>query len=180
MFDNNHFDLMVSNRTYTVNREIDNEMETDFIDFFSRVNNLDIDKLAPKPVQIYINSYGGYLESGLSIANFIEKSAIPMITINAGMAASAATLISIAGKERYAFETSFFMLHQLKHYSYATATNTVIQAKYIQKLNETTRNFYKKRTNLPKKILDDIFNHQMEYYFTAREALKYKLIDDII
>ena len=52
-------------------------------------------------IYLYIFSDGGELYAGLNVADFIQKSKVDIITVVEGCVASAGTVISMAGKERY-------------------------------------------------------------------------------
>ena len=64
------------------------------------------------PIHLHIHSPGGSVFAGLSIADNIKSCNTDVYTYVDGSAASAATLISMAGDKRYASENSFMLLHQ--------------------------------------------------------------------
>jgi ATP-dependent protease ClpP protease subunit len=75
-------------------------------------NNL-VENLTPKPLYLHISSYGGYLHEAFLVYDYIKNSPIPIYTIVEGYAASAATVMSIAGVKRYITPTSLMLIHQL-------------------------------------------------------------------
>ena len=75
-------------------------------------NNL-IDTIQPKPLYLHISSYGGYLHEAFLVYDYIKNSPIPIYTIVEGYAASAATVMSIAGVKRYITPSSLMLIHQL-------------------------------------------------------------------
>ena len=58
-----------------------------------------------KPIQIYVNSPGGHVESGDSIHDIIKfvRSSVPIYMIGTGWVASAGALIYTAGEKRFRF-----------------------------------------------------------------------------
>src|SRR5262245_2693531 len=69
-----------------------------------------------KPIQIYVNSPGGHVESGDSIHDIIKfvRSTVPIYMIGTGWVASAGVLIYLAGenKMRFCLPNTRFLLHQ--------------------------------------------------------------------
>jgi ATP-dependent protease ClpP protease subunit len=54
-----------------------------------------------KPIKIFLTSYGGYIFQAFLVADVIQNLKIPVHTICQGFVASAATIISLAGKKRF-------------------------------------------------------------------------------
>ena len=65
-----------------------------------------------KPIRVYIMSYGGDLDYMWTIVDTILLSKTPVITINMGVAASAASLIFIAGHRRMMLPNSKVIIHE--------------------------------------------------------------------
>ena len=61
---------------------------------------------------IHINSPGGDAYAGLALYDFIKSSQIPVTTVVEGIAASAASLIFLAGEKRMMTQNSTIMIHQ--------------------------------------------------------------------
>jgi len=61
---------------------------------------------------ILIQSNGGYVSDGICLYNYLSKLPIKIITYNAGAVASIAVILFLAGEERYASDTSRFMVHK--------------------------------------------------------------------
>jgi len=75
-------------------------------------NNL-YNNVSPKPIYLHITSYGGSLYDAFIAYDYIKSSTVPIYTIVEGYAASAATIMSIAGIKRYITPTSVMLIHQL-------------------------------------------------------------------
>lgn len=71
----------------------------------------------PKPIYLFITSYGGDLFESFRSLRSIQNSKIPIFTVIDGYAASGATLMSIAGVRRYITKNSYVMIHQLSSFS---------------------------------------------------------------
>ncbi len=64
-------------------------------------------------IHLRINSYGGDLFAGISTVDTIRDLKSRVYTYVEGAAASAATIISIAGKKRFIGKNAFMLIHQL-------------------------------------------------------------------
>lgn len=70
------------------------------------------------PIKLYINSYGGELESALAIIDdfsLVETKGKEIWTIAIGQAASSAALILAYGSKRFATANSMMMLHPISY-----------------------------------------------------------------
>ena len=69
-----------------------------------------------KPIQIYVNSPGGHVESGDTIHDIVKfvRSGVPIYMIGTGWVASAGALIYAAGEKklRFCLPNTRFLLHQ--------------------------------------------------------------------
>ena len=65
-----------------------------------------------KPIHIYIFSPGGDVDYMWSLVDLIQMSETPVITINIGIAASAAGIIFLAGHRRLMLKRSRLLIHE--------------------------------------------------------------------
>ena len=65
-----------------------------------------------KPIRIYIFSPGGDVDYMWSLVDLIQMSETPIITINIGIAASAAGIIFLAGHKRLMLKRSRLLIHE--------------------------------------------------------------------
>jgi ATP-dependent Clp protease protease subunit len=61
---------------------------------------------------LLLHSHGGYISDGICLYNFLSASPVRFVMYNAGVVASIAVTVFLAGRERYASETARFMLHR--------------------------------------------------------------------
>ena len=92
-------------------------------------------------VNIFICSPGGSVFAGMEIANAIRASKAQVNTIIAGLAASIAAVIWLAGKERYVLPYSLLMIHGSSHLdggkSQVVAERANAYVKFSQMINST-------------------------------------------
>ena len=133
----------------------------------------------PKPLYLHIFSPGGCVYSGLSLYDFVleYKKKIPVYTIVEGMAASAATFMSVAGTKRYISPNSYMLIHQLS--TFFGGNFEQIQDEYInsKKIMEKIMQIYKSHTKINKKKIPNILKHDLNW--DAQECMTNGLVDEI-
>jgi ATP-dependent Clp endopeptidase proteolytic subunit ClpP len=127
---------------------------------------------------LYIQSYGGSIFSGLSAMDMILKSNVKINTVVDGCAASAATLMSVVGHNRYIKEHSYILIHQLSSMFWGNYEQLKDDMQNNDAFMTMIKQIYKEKTKIPMKKLNEILKHDL--WFTPKEALAYGLVDDII
>ena len=135
---------------------------------------------ASKDIQIYINSPGGEVYSGLGIYDTMQFIKPEVATICTGMAASMAAVLLCAGAKgkRSALPHSRVMIHQPSGGAQGQATDIEINAREILKIRERLNKILAERTGQPlEKIARDV---ERDYWLDAQEAKEYGLIDEVL
>ena len=133
-----------------------------------------------KDINIYINSPGGGVYAGLGIYDTMQYISPNVATICTGMAASMAAVLMSAGDKgkRSALKHSRIMIHQPLGGVQGQASDIEITAREIKKLRDELYHILAEHTGQPfKKIEKD---SDRDYWMTAREALDYGMIDEIL
>lgn len=143
----------------------------------TRQTVVDIHRSKAKTIQVYINSTGGSAFDGLAIYNALRKSPARIEVHIDGLAASAASVIAMAGDEIRMPRGSFIMIHNPSTYTGGGAAHLKSVAARLEQMHEEFADIYSARTGLDrdevKKQLD------AETWFTATEA-KAKGYADVI
>ena len=137
--------------------------------------------LQEKPkIYLHINSLGGCIFSSFTVIDTILQSEIPIVTIVEGACASAATLISVAGHERWIGEYGYFLMHQLRSSTWGAMNELVDEHDNCLELMRRIKSHYIRFSfNLFKESeLDDILKHDI--WWTAADCLENGLVDRII
>ena len=139
-----------------------------------------LDSLNQNDIQLYINSPGGSITSGMAIydtMNFIKSD---VSTTCIGMAASMAAFLLSCGKKgkRYCLPNSEVMIHQPLGGVNGQATEIDIVAKRILKLRTKLNTILSKNTNKSLKQIEK--DTDRDYYMTSEEALNYGIVDKIL
>jgi ATP-dependent Clp protease, protease subunit len=133
-----------------------------------------------KDVQLYVNSPGGVVTSGIGIFDTMQYVHCPVSTICIGQAASMGAVLLAAGqkKRRYALPNARIMVHQPLGGARGQATDIEIQAREIKRLKELIVNILVEATGKSaEQIAKDI---DRDFYLQADEAKEYGLIDEVI
>jgi ATP-dependent Clp protease protease subunit len=133
-----------------------------------------------KDIQLYINSPGGAVTSGLAIYDTIQFIRPDVQTICMGQAASMAALLLTCGTpgKRFALPSSRIMIHQPWGGVQGQATDIGIQAREIIRMKKLLIKYFALHT---KKTEDQITEDlERDFYMSAEDAKDYKLIDNIL
>jgi ATP-dependent Clp protease protease subunit len=132
------------------------------------------------PIQIYINSPGGSVYSGLGIYDTMQYIKPEVSTICTGLAASMAAVLLCAGSKgkRFALPHSRIMIHQPLGGAEGQASDIEITAKEIGKLKNELYEIISNHTGQTvKKVHAD---SDRDYWMKSIEAKKYGMIDAIL
>ena len=132
-----------------------------------------------KDINLYINSPGGIIYSGLAIYDTMQYIKPDVSTTCVGMAASMGALLLAAGTKgkRYALPYSRIMIHQPLGGARGQATDIQIQAQEIVQLREITYEIMARHTRQPKDRIERDMDRNL--FMSAREAKEYGIIDSI-
>lgn len=133
----------------------------------------------PKPLFLHIYSPGGDVHAGLSLYDFIIEysKTIPVHTVVEGVAASAGTIISIAGVKRYITPNSYMLIHQLSTYIGGNFEQIKDEYGNCEKIMKQLKEIYSQKTKLNRAQLTDILKRDVNW--NAEDCKKYGLVDEI-
>lgn len=131
------------------------------------------------PITVYINSPGGSVFTAYSIYNLLlEKSKTNEITVKIiGVAASAATLIAMAGKKTLIAKTASYLIHNPYMFGGGDAERFKKMGKALEEITDQIIEVYQRKTKLNNATLKSIMKE--DRMMTSQEAIKYNLIDGI-
>lgn len=133
-----------------------------------------------KDINIYINTPGGAVTSGLGIYDTMQFIKPDVCTYCIGQATSMGALLLSAGAKgkRYSLPHARIMIHQPWGGVQGAAADISIQAKEILRLREKINTILSKHTNQPlEKIEKDT---DRDYFMSAQEAKEYGIVDEVI
>ena len=133
-----------------------------------------------KDINLYINSPGGIVTSGLAIYDTMQYLKSSIQTICVGQAASMAALILAAGTpgKRFVLPSSRVLIHQPWGGVQGQARDIGIQSKEIIRLKKLTINYFAKHTG--KDIARIASDMERDFYLCAEDAVDYGVADAIL
>jgi len=133
-----------------------------------------------KDIQLYINSPGGYIHSGMAIFDTMRYVKPDVQTICVGLAASMGAVLLSAGAKgkRYALPNSEIMIHQPSGGARGQASDVKIQAEQMLKSRDRLNRILSEMTGQPLATIERDVDR--DYYMTPEEAKAYGLIDEIM
>ncbi len=133
-----------------------------------------------KDIQLYINSPGGVITSGMAIYDTMQYIKCDVSTICMGMAASMGAFLLAGGTKgkRFALPNAEIMIHQPSGGSQGQATEIDIAAKHILRMRERLNHIMAENTGKDYETI--AADTERDNWKTAQEAKEYGLIDEVI
>lgn len=133
-----------------------------------------------KEINMYINSPGGVVTSGLSIYDTMQYIRPAVSTLVMGQAASMGSLLLASGEAglRFALPNARIMVHQPSGGFQGQASDIMIHAKEVQDLKTRLNQIYVKHCG--QKLEDVEKALDRDNFMTPEEALKWGHIDEIV
>jgi ATP-dependent Clp protease protease subunit len=134
----------------------------------------------PKPIEIYIDSYGGAVYQCFGLLGVMDKSETPIHTIVTGAAMSCGFMILISGHKRFGYTHSTPLYHQVSTGFYGKIKDMEEHLEESKRLQKKIEDLTLERTSISKKKLNEILKNKIDWYMSAEEALSLGVIDGII
>jgi ATP-dependent Clp protease, protease subunit len=133
-----------------------------------------------KEVNMYINSPGGVVTAGLAVYDTMQFVRPAVSTLCVGQAASAASLLLMAGEKglRFALPNARIMVHQPSGGFQGQATDIMLHAQEILNLKKRLNEIYVQHTGQALKKIEDAL--ERDTFMTAEMAKDFGLIDKVI
>ena len=133
-----------------------------------------------KDVNLYINSPGGYVTSGMAIYDTMQFIKPQVATVCIGQASSMAALLLAGGAagKRTALPNARVLIHQPMGGAKGQATEIEIHAREILRMREELNKILAKHTGQPlSRIAAD---SERDFFMSASDAKAYGIIDTVV
>jgi ATP-dependent Clp protease, protease subunit len=144
----------------------------------------DKEKEASKPVEFYINTYGGSADDMFALYDVMQTimEDTEIHTIGVGKVMSAGTLLLAAGTKgkRKIGKNCRVMIHNVAAGNFGILPNLTNELEAIQQLQDDYINAMVENTKFTRKKLEKLLNEKVNIYLSAEEAVKYGLADEIM
>ena len=132
-----------------------------------------------QPLDVFLNSPGGSVDTAIAIKTFLEQHKATVKIIIAGIAASAATIVTCAKNAKvYMPVGSLLLIHPVRMYADGLNKDEMAkQAENMEKIHASVRAIYKEKTGLSEEKLDELMSK--ESFLTAKEAVELGFADEL-
>jgi len=170
------YSLLLKERIVFVGMPIDDQVANLIVAQLLYLNHED----AEREIQMYINSPGGVIYSGLAIYDTMQMIANPISTVAVGVTASFGTVLLAAGTKgrRYALPNSTIHLHQPLGGAQGQATDIEIQTMQIMRLKTLLNDILSRHTGQPVDVIKK--DTDRDFFLDAKQAVEYGLVDQVL
>ena len=134
----------------------------------------------PKPIKLYIDSYGGYVYQCMGLLGVMKHAKTPVHTIVTGCAMSCGFLISISGQKRFGFPKSTYLYHQVSSGVHGKAKDIEEEVIEVRRLQKMIEDITLESTNISKKKLKEVYDGKVDWFIGSKEAKELGVIDEIL
>ena len=170
------YSLLLKNRIVFLGSEINDQVANLVVAQLLYLSREDPDS----GIQMYINSPGGQVYSGMAIYDTMRMIPNKISTVAVGVAASFGTVLLAAGEkgQRYALPHATIHMHQPLGGAQGQASDIEIQAKEILRLKERLNSILSDATG--QDIDTIIHDTERDFYMSAQAAVEYGLVDKVL
>lgn len=170
------YSLLLKERIIFVGTAIDDQVANVIVAQLLFLNRED----SEREIQMYINSPGGVIYSGLAIYDTMQMISNPISTVAVGVTASFGTVLLTAGSKgrRYALPNATIHMHQPLGGAQGQATDIEIQTKQILRLRNLLNDIMSKHTGKPVDVIKQ--DTERDFYLDAKQAVEYGLVDQVL
>ena len=134
----------------------------------------------PKPINLYIDSYGGNVYQILGLISIIDKSETPVYTYVTGAAMSAGFMLLTSGHKRFAYKHSTIMIHQVSSSAWGTLKEMEENVAETKRLQKVLESIIVNKTRVSKAKLKEIYTNKTDWFLTSTEAVEWGIVDQIV
>lgn len=131
-----------------------------------------------EPVEVDIDSPGGYVTDGARIYSMLKAHPTPVTVNVVGMAASSASLIAMAGSPTRISPAAMIMIHNASTTSEGDYRDHEKTSEVLKQVNKSLITAYQLKTGLEESEIQTMMD--AETYFTANEAVEKGFADEMM
>jgi ATP-dependent Clp protease protease subunit len=175
-----------NSRNIVLSSDITASSVADIIESILDINTLDdeleedLQDYEREPIKLVVNSFGGSVYDGFALIAAIEHSKTPIHGYCYGSAMSMGFIIYISTHVRFAHKTSTLMYHEISDVFWGNITGAKQNLKECERLQKVYDDYVLSRTKIPVNKMEDYKDRKEDWYMSAQEAAKYKIIHKII
>lgn len=128
-------------------------------------------------IKVFINSPGGDVFAGQAILSMLKRHKAKIIVYVDGLAASAASVVAMAGDTIIMPRNAMMMIHKAWTWGIGNADDFRKLADDLDKIGESIINAYEDKTSLDREKITELLS--AETWMTAEEAVEYGFADEV-
>lgn len=170
------YSLLLKERIIFVGSQIDDQVANLVVAQLLYLSHEDSDA----QIQMYINSPGGQIYSGLAIYDTMKMIPNKISTVAVGVTASFGTVLLAAGTKgmRYALPHATIHMHQPLGGAEGQASDIEIQAREILRLKTRLIEILSSNTGQPRDVIER--DTDRNFYLDANQAVEYGIVDKVL
>ena len=135
-------------------------------------------------INIYLSTYGGILHDMFAIYDEIKKLSkeyeVNIYCVGKIMSAGTVIMLAVDLEHRFAYPNTTFMYHTLAGCAWGKMKEMEEDVEEKKRLHKLMWNIIKDNTEIPAEKLDEIYKCKKDWYITADQAKKYKIISKVV
>ena len=144
-----------------------------------------IDAQAIRPsVNIYLSTIGGNVYDMLAIydeiKNLTNEYEVNIYCVGKIMSAGTIIMLAVDLEHRFSYTNTIFMYHTVSGFDIGKLKEMEENVEEVKRLHKLMWKIYKDNTSIPEEKLDEIYKCKKDWYITAEQAKKYKIINKIV
>ena len=183
-----------------LNGDVDEEMWSTLVDKINEIKSADDDisdqnlaslmsigiqaKIIRPPINIYLCTYGGYIHDMFAIYDEIKALSndyiVNIYCVGKIMSAGTVIMLAVDLDHRFSYANTTFMYHTLSGGAYGKIKDIEENAEENKRLHKIMWTIIKENTKIPEEKLEEIYKCKKDWYISAEQAKKYKIISKII
>ncbi|KQT14016.1 peptidase [Methylobacterium sp. Leaf399] len=134
--------------------------------------------IGARPVEVHINSFGGDMFEGLAVYNVLREHPYDITIKVMGIAASAASIITMAGNRVEIGAGSFIMIHNCSVMAGGNRNDFLEMAAFLEPFDRAMADVYAERTGIDAKAISKMMDD--ETYLSGAAAVEKGFADAIM
>ena len=180
--------------------DVDEDMWSNLVDKINEIKSADDDiedqnlaslmsvgieaQIIRPAINIYLCTYGGIIHDMLAIYDEIKKLSkeyeVNIYCVGKIMSAGTVIMLAVDLEHRLAYPNTTFMYHTLAGCTWGKMKDMEEDVEESKRLHKLMWNIIKDNTEIPEEKLDEIYKCKKDWYITAEQAKKYKIISKIV
>lgn len=175
-----------NSRILILSSDVTQDSVSDLMESILQINAIDdeleeeLKNYSRQPIKLIINSFGGSVYDGFGLIAAIENSKTPIHGYCYGSAMSMGFIIYISTHYRFAHRMSTFMYHEISDVFWGNITGQKQNLKECERLQKIYDEYILERTKIPVNKILDYKARKEDWYMSANEALKYKIVNQLV